>query len=260
MVSEFLTASVQEAWEAYECAPSSSRVAPAMPILFFGNVDGYLSSQIRVVTVGLNPSWHEFPKNFRFQRFPRCAGISRADSAHYMEGLSAYFEEYPYRRWFRAYEAALDGADASYWRGRSSTALHTDIGSPVATHPAWTNLDESDRQALQRKGGPIWHRLITELKPHLVLASLAWEHLSRVEFPPVTDWWQIQVFDTKIDGSRREPPYPVMARWYEIAGAPSLFVFGKQRDIPFGEIGNEQKRDVGERARRAYEQGPESLT
>ena len=131
------------------------------------------------------------------------------DSAHYIEGLSAYFEEDPYRRWFRAYDAALDGADASYWRGRSSTALHTDIGSPVATHPAWTDLGESERQALQRKGRPIWHRLVTELKPHLVLASLAWEHLSRVEFPPVTDWRRIHVFETKIDGSRRARPYTV---------------------------------------------------
>ena len=260
MVRECLIALVEEAWEAYESAPSSSRLAPAMPILFFGDFDGYFSSQIRVLTVGLNPSGHEFPKNLPFQRFPGCAGVTPADGAQYLQSLSAYFRQDPYRRWFLAYEAALGGADASYWKGRSSTALHTDIASPVATDPAWTELDERDRQALQWKGGLLWHRLVIELKPHLVLASLAWEHLSRVEFSPLTDWRRIHAFEFRIDGNRRARPYPVCARWYEIAGNSSLFIFGTQRNIPFGEIGNAQKREVGERARRAYGEGPESLT
>lgn len=260
MAREGWTALVQEAWAAYECAPSESRVAPAVPILFFGNVDAYLSSHIRVLTVGLNPSGHEFPNGSPFRRFPGCAGISPADSVQYLNGLSAYFEEDPYRQWFRAYEAALEGADASYWLGRPSTALHTDIGSPVATQPVWTDLGEQDRQALQRKGGPLWHRLVIELKPHLVLASLAREHLSRVAFAPLTDWWEILAFGNRIDGSPRAKPYPVLARWYEIAGDPSLFVFGTQRNVPFGEIGNGQKRDVGEQARQMYERGPENLS
>lgn len=259
MAGENLTTLVQGAWEAYECAPSSCRVTPAMPILFFGDLDGYFSSHIRVLTVGLNPSGHEFPKYSPFQRFPGCNETSPEDGARYLKSLNDYFRENPYKRWFRAYDEVLAGADASYWNGRSSTALHTDIGSPVATNPAWTKLREAERQALQRKGGPLWHRLLTELKPHLVLVSLAQEHLSRVEFSPLTDWRRIHAFEFKIDGNRRVRPFLVKARWYEIAGNRSLFVFGTQRDVPFGEIGNEQKRKVGERARREYEQGPEGL-
>ena len=60
---EGLIALVGEAWEAFESAPPSRRLVPAMPILFFGDLDEYFSSQLRVLTVGLNPSWHEFPKS-----------------------------------------------------------------------------------------------------------------------------------------------------------------------------------------------------
>ena len=259
MIREGLIALVDEAWEAFESAPPSRRLVPAMPILFFGDLDEYFSSQIRVLTVGLNPSWHEFPKSSPFRRFPECAGITPTDGAQYLEGLSAYFRRVPYKGWFWAYEAALGGADASYWGGQPSTALHTDIASPVATDPAWGKLDEGERVALRRKGEPVWHRLVTELKPHLVLASLGREHLSSVEFPALTDWKRIHEFDFKVDGSQRDPPYPVWARWFAIADTPALLVSGTQRDVPFGQIGNEQKREVGARARRTYGEGPEGL-
>ena len=93
----------------------------------------------------------------------------------------------------------------------------------------------------------------------LVLASSAREHLSSVEFPPLTGWKRIHTFEFLVDGSRRDPPYTVCARWFEMAGTPALLVSGKQRDVPFGEIGNEQKREVGARARQAYGEGPEGL-
>ena len=38
-----------------------SRVSPSIPILFFGDLHAYFSSRVRVLTVGLNPSLHEFP-------------------------------------------------------------------------------------------------------------------------------------------------------------------------------------------------------
>ena len=45
-------------------------VRTSMPILFFGNLRAYLASPIRVLTVGLNPSWAEFPEEEPFRRFP----------------------------------------------------------------------------------------------------------------------------------------------------------------------------------------------
>ena len=48
---------VKRAWRSYgRAAARGSAVTPAVPILFFGDVDAYLGSRLRVVTVGLNPS------------------------------------------------------------------------------------------------------------------------------------------------------------------------------------------------------------
>ena len=60
---------VKEAWKAFECAAPSSRVCPAMPILFFGDLEAYSTSPFRVVTVGLNPSLQEWPaRHFLYQQ------------------------------------------------------------------------------------------------------------------------------------------------------------------------------------------------
>lgn len=44
-------------------------VVPAVPILFFGDLKAYRASPLRVLTVGLNPSLHEFPAVEPFRRF-----------------------------------------------------------------------------------------------------------------------------------------------------------------------------------------------
>ena len=48
-------------------------VAPSLPILNFGNLDAYANSELKVVTVGKNPSDNEFRFNksdsFSFIRF-----------------------------------------------------------------------------------------------------------------------------------------------------------------------------------------------
>ena len=52
-------------------------VRPAVPILFFGNLDAWLKSPVRVLTVGLNPSWHEFPDHEPFHRFSAGGRLTR---------------------------------------------------------------------------------------------------------------------------------------------------------------------------------------
>ncbi len=251
---------VEEAWEAYECA--DSRVRPSMPILFFGDLDAYFASSFRVVTVGKNPSLEEFPEDSpSWKRFPACTEITAADSGRYLDGLCSYFHVAPYDKWFRFYDAILGGAKAGYYPGKPSdkpsTALHTDIASPVATDPIWTKLGKSERSALQEKGVPLWHKLLKRLKPQMVLLSVAREHLERIEFPASNDWRTIHEFKCKEDGGQRSSPYPVCVRWYEIMGDPSLFVFGQAAQTPFGTLSDELKRRVGEIAREAYDKGHE---
>ena len=254
-----LNSLVAEAWKAFECAAPSSRVHPAMPILFFGDLEAYSASSVRVVTVGSNPSSAEFPEGSPFRRFPGCAGITATEGERYLRGLCSYFDADPYRRWFRFYDVALGGTEASYYPGRKpSTALHTDFGSPVATNPTWSGLGEAEHRALQGKGGILWRRLLEILKPEIVLLSVKRKDREYIEgrFPALNDWRRIHEFRRKISGEPRKRPYPVDARWYAITGEPSLFVYGAKAQTPFGSLSDMQKRRVGELARQTYGKGP----
>ena len=66
----------------------------------------------------------------------------------------------------------LNGAGSSYYGGfETSTPLHTDICSPVATDPKWTDLDKSTQEALQKDGVPLWHLLLKAIRPDVVVLS-----------------------------------------------------------------------------------------
>ena len=151
-----LCEAVAGAWSAFERSTAlSSHITPSIPILFFGDMDAYRQSKIRTLTVGLNPSSHEFPADSPFQRFPLARGIPASDTDCYLNSLSAYFRAYPYRDWFSAFEPTLNGLGVSYYEGQPSTALHTDICSPVATDPTWSNLNEETRKELATYGVPL---------------------------------------------------------------------------------------------------------
>ena len=254
-------ASVEEAvalaWAAFERAATlPARVSPAAPVLFFGDLAAYQASRLRVLTVGLNPSLHEFPPDSPFRRFPLAEDVTPLGSHRYLRALSAYFSISPYRRWFRSFESLLNGAESSYYPGaRSSTALHTDICSPVATNPTWTKLDEATQSALEADGGPLWHTLLAALRPHLVALSVAGRHLSRIKFAPLSEWGVVYMSTRRGDGSRRTKPYEVHARWYDVGGERSLFLFGRAAQTPFGLLNAEQKREAGVSAMEEWRRG-----
>ncbi len=81
----------QRALQAYQAALEETTVVThasrtarsAMPILYFGDLEAYVASPVRIVTVGLNPSQAEFPLGSArgesgstedpWQRFPNAA-------------------------------------------------------------------------------------------------------------------------------------------------------------------------------------------
>ncbi len=80
---------VSGVWRTFaRAAGLRSRVSPAVPVLFFGDLDVYLASALRVVTVGLNPSLREFPAADPFRRFPLAADTGREDHSRYLEDSS----------------------------------------------------------------------------------------------------------------------------------------------------------------------------
>lgn len=211
-----LTKVIEKAWRSFDgAAEFDSRVAPAIPILFVGDLNAYLESSLRVVTVGLNPSLEEFPADNPFLRFPAAVRIAAGEQVRYLEALSAYFYEAPYRRWFSSYEPLLNGLGVSYYPCSLSTALHTDVCSPIATNPTWSGLDDDDRKSLEADGGPLWHDLLKDLEPHVVVLSVAKRHLERIKFSAICELEVIHTFDRKVDGEPRNRPYQVQARKYE---------------------------------------------
>ncbi len=243
---------VGKAWDAFERAGNlSSRVYPSVPILFFGDLPAYYGSVTRILTVGKNPSKEEFPERSRFLRFPLAENVTAHEPDAYLDALCAYFQAYsqPYRRWFNSYEPFLNAVGASYYGSEPSTALHTDICSPVATDPTWGPLHETDKCNLGQDGVPLWHDLLNVLKPQLVVVSVAKEYLERIKFRPLSNWENVHIFDRKKDGSRRQTPVKVQGRRYEVSAEPSLFVFVTASQTPMGLLDDGQKREAGTKVR-----------
>ena len=244
------------AWRAFENAAAlPARVCPSIPILFFGDLQAYFDSATRVLTVGLNPSRREFPSESDFQRFPIAEGIAVSEVNPYLDALSTYFRTHPYRNWFRSFEPMLNGLGASYYEGRDSTALHTDICTPVATDPTWSRLDRASRRALEAEGSPLLHGLLEALRPQIVVLSVAKHHLSRIQFKALGEWKVVHVFEQTGSGAPRKRPVRVSVRWYEIIAEPTLLIFVPAAQMPLGLLGSKQKREGGEIALEVMRRG-----
>ena len=251
-----LSEQVALAWKTFDRAAGHSWcVTPAVPILFFGDLDAYRASPLRVVTVGLNPSLREFPAGEPFRRFPLAQGDRDRAPDRYLAAMSAYFVTDPYSRWFSAFEPLLNGLGASYYETAASTALHTDICSPVATNPTWSRLGKTHRASLEADGVRLWHLLLEDLRPQIVAISVAQDYLKRIRFVPGTGWTIMHTFDRKADATPRSRPYDVRARRYEVGGEQSLFVFGQAAQTPFGSLSHEQRFETGTIALETYQDG-----
>src|SRR5574344_529650 len=147
-------------------------VKPSLPILYFGNLDAYRESKLKIITVGKNPSDNEFRLNkndfFSFVRFSKW----NEKSKNLILALNPYFESEPLRKWFSCYEPILNGLSASYYSSYNYTALHTDICSPLATNPTWSKLSKETQSALYEDGFEIWKELIEELQPDIMFVSI----------------------------------------------------------------------------------------
>ena len=84
-----------QSWRALDrAARMPVRVTPAAPILFVGDHGAYRASPLRVLTVGLNSSLHEFPVGQPFRRFPLIDGCGR-EPGRYLDAMPSYFRTDP---------------------------------------------------------------------------------------------------------------------------------------------------------------------
>ncbi|MHB8376529.1 MAG: hypothetical protein ACYDEB_06185 [Dehalococcoidia bacterium] len=213
--------------------------------MFFGDLARYMSSGVKTVTVGLNPSRREFPVASLYERFPlmRDAGAcGQVDPDTYVLALSEYFHRKPLRSWFGSWEPLLEGMGCSFYGSRARTALHTDLCSPLATDPTWSQLTRAQQSALDAEGVLLWRDLLQYLAPDVVLISVAQHYLARIPFPH--DSWKV------IYRIERTHPYEVLACEADTRpGRRSLLAFGRAAQMPFGTISDRCKREVGTRIR-----------
>lgn len=220
-------------------------VKPSLPILYFGNIDAYRKSKLKVVTVGKNPSDNEFRLNkndsFSFIRFSEW----NEKSKNLITALNPYFEDKPLKQWFSCFEPILNGLSASYYNSTyNHTALHTDICSPLATNPTWSKLSKETQSALYEEGFEIWKELIEELQPDIMFVSIP-RALFRIVFKSSGN--ELVVFNNKKNGETRKKPYLVEMFVYELSTEKKVkVVFGQAANKPFDTIFHQQKIKIGE--------------
>jgi hypothetical protein len=231
-------------------------VAGSIPIPFFGDVAAYFSSELRIVSVGLNPSDKEFKKDS--VRFDVERGLSGPEGLE--QTLSGYFKENSYG-WFKNFEKVLAGVGASYYpldsqhrkasQDANNTALHVDVCSPIATNPTWSkDALAMTREKLTPHGNQIFKQLMSLLQPDIIIASVAPYHL--VPFHPAFSskdgWTEIIHHSNTGDGKKKLRSALIVRTFHEEegrAGKRQLLVFGSAADTPFGRFSDTRKRDAG---------------
>ena len=224
---------------------------PSIPILYFGDYDQYQKSNPKVITVGLNPSRKEFPKDSPYTKFPETENIditktlNENDVSTYLSSLNNYFKHNLYNR-FDSYDPISNGMNTSYYMNtEGNNTLHTNLCSPFATDVIWSKLRTTTQYTLGREGRKFWHRLIEILEPDMILFSIAREYLERVMFKK-SGWKIFTSITKKKDGSTRSKPYNIKITESTSNSKKMYLVYGQPAYLPFGSISKNVKLKLGE--------------
>jgi len=157
-------------------------VKPSVPIIWFGDLEAYKRSKLKIVTIGLNPSDNEFPNGeHAFQRFPEAEIIAaknvleNKDKDILFNSLNSYFKTEPYSRWFDAYEIILKNLGTSFGgkfdpeNEYNNRAVHIDLFTAIATSPTWGKLSKELKAYLSNI--ELCFELLEFLNPDIILIS-----------------------------------------------------------------------------------------
>jgi len=123
-------------------------------------------------------------------------------------------------------------------------AIHTDICTPLATSPTWSGCPREMKNELSNKGAIIWNRLISLLKPHLVLISVNQQHLDKIKFGE-KKWEKFHTIDKKGDGKKRKAPYKIYYKKAKINDTTTIFIHDKPANVKPFLLSPNQKNKVG---------------
>ena len=180
MLTKNLQQIIDDCWNDFNAFNHPYKVTPSIPILWFGDLDAYRNSKKKIVSVALNPSAYEFGSASGFGihvRFPHFS--TPFTPAVYYKAMNEYFVNNPYwGKWFQFPERILNCMNASYKKGKENTAVHLDIYAPVATSPHWNGLSQAQRDELRTAFERYFDRMMEELDPDIIIASLKREELA----------------------------------------------------------------------------------
>ena len=119
-----------------------------IPILWFGDMEAYFASELKIITFGINPSGSEFEAN-RFDNNGLWNDVF--DARRYWKNYNSYFKEkeeegekvvHCYCSWFCGYTETLAKLNASLCEKRMmpNRAIHIDAFSPIGTKYTWGTL------------------------------------------------------------------------------------------------------------------------
>jgi len=229
-------------WQLFDDFNEAALVRPSIPITYFGDSHAYARSLVRITTVGLNPSRREFPEADRFLRFPSArpsnGNHGARDPGVHREALDSYFRNRPYMAWFNSYELLLQGIGASYLPNARTSALHTDLCSPLATDPTWNGLSGIQQASLEPGGAHLWHELVVALAPQVIIASVAAHHLAKIAFPKVSEASILTTIE-------RANPFHVYQQRIRVGDTESFLVWGRSANRPFGTVSDIDRRRIG---------------
>lgn len=187
MKSEKLRTLIKRCWSSssqFILNKSECVVTPSIPILWFGNMEEYFASDIKIITVALNPSSVEFQntKNDDYNiatRFPEAQKLygkwelSDTDTEDYYNSMNNYFAKNPYTKWFGNFERPLNAMNASYDSNRPypNRAINIDIYTPIATNPTWRDVNNSVKLQLREQFSQIFDEFVEYLNPDIIIVS-----------------------------------------------------------------------------------------
>lgn len=226
-------------------------VSPSIPILYFGDIEEYASSKIKIVTVALNPSSLEFKQHkdevhssfFRFSDWEKTKN-------HY-SALNKYFKKdsNPLDWFNNSFEPLLNGLNASYFSDKNyeNRVLHTDLCSPLATEKGWTDFSKekpTEAKKLMAFGKDLWRELINILEPDIILVSVRDEYKTKVFGSSFRIYWDTKQNaemnchqDLKGNNLPRKAPYQVFIKEEILESGKSVkIIYGKANQYPFMDL------------------------
>lgn len=158
-------------------------VPKSIPIVWFGDIESYFKSKIKIVTIALNPSKNEFPEAFDPTVKPRFIVKSLVTDELYV-ALNEYFKFNPYKIWFSHFESYINMLGASFGGIMSkgikydNIALSIDYYSSIATNPTFSKLSECKKNEIDQRA--LFFELLRLLSPDIAIMSTAREYFYTV--------------------------------------------------------------------------------